>query len=72
MERDGKGLIKYFLHRISYSDFVGEDTGHPTPAVVAIIIHCYLPAFLILYESSWKGFELDRRLLTLPATNVSS
>ena len=30
----------------------------------------YLPVFLCLYESFWKGFEYDQRRLTLPVSNV--
>ena len=32
----------------------------------------YLPVFLYLYESFWKGFESDQRRLTLPVSNVCS
>ena len=32
--------------------------------------YCYLPVFLCLYESFWKGFEADRRRFTLPVSNV--
>ena len=30
----------------------------------------YLPLFLCLYESFWKGFEFDQRRLTMLAINA--
>ena len=39
-------------------------------SVPFIVSWMFLPVFLCLYESFWKGFESDQRRLTLPVTNV--